>query len=107
MCPFLLQVTLLNSYPVKSHSNLTQITVDMRLEAFVNNTFLMADYSKILSFAINFGPNMCCDNLQREDVQRINVDDFDLAMTGFFTTDCFLTLIDGKNVRIPKDLNLL
>lgn len=107
MCAFLLQVTLLNSYPVKSHSNLTQITVDMSLEAVVGNTFLVADYSKMLNFTITIGSNMCCDNLQREDVQRINVDDFDLAMTGFLTTECFLTLIDGKNVRIPKDLNLL
>ena len=97
-CPFV-QVTVISSDDIRAHPNVTHINVGLKIYDLIKNSFSLMEWGTTFKMMLDM-PRVCSDALENKEVQKLNIDDFDLFINRVYISECFLSLIDKSQVSV-------
>lgn len=95
------QITFISSYDIEKHSNITEIDAKLPTDHYMPNNFQYTFWQTSIQL-LSLVPKLCVEALGREEVQKLNVEDFDLVFISSFLDHCFYSLFDDTKVRVDK-----
>lgn len=94
------QVTMVSSYkPSKVRDNVREVVLpDIDIHDFMPNMFTSDKMTGPLTLMFN-APLLCSDALEKEEMQSLMEEDFDVIILSIFFSDCFLSV--AHKMKVP------
>ena len=99
-------MTVVTSYKIHEHPNVTQLLLPFHIDQYVSNTFSLSNWRELINF-FSLCYTWCSEALAMPEVQDINIEEYDLVMTGVYLRECFLSLIDKTEASHKTSLKLI